>query len=164
MEQVPVIGKQYHFFDDGKIRESRHYMATVVDKITPEQAKDIYMNYQGMNISVSLYTIWREEIDNHRQSKNFKVLTSGSMEVGTPWLYAEETDYFIKCSIPDYDDNDVWFVRAVDGGWFSLNTVGTWMAGRLDVSGERFKSLEEFQKLLREINYDTRKTNTESHR
>lgn len=141
--KVPTKGKQYHFFDDGKIRESRHYMATVVDKITPEQAKDIYMNYQGMNVSVSLYTIWREEIDSHRQSKNFKVLTSGSMEVGAPWLYAEKTDYFIKCSIPDYDENDVWFVRTVDGGWFSLNTVDTWMAGRLDVSGALFEYMKE---------------------
>jgi hypothetical protein len=72
------------------------------------------------------------------------------MEVGAPWLYAEETDYFIKCSIPDYDKNDVWFVRTVDGGWFSLNTVNDWMSGILDVSGERFKSLEEMQKIFAE--------------
>lgn len=148
MEQIPVIGEQYHFFDDGKIRKSRHYIATVLDIITPKQAKYIYINRQWEDTSVSLYTIWREEIDSHRQSKNFKVFTSGSMEVGTPWLYTEETDYFIKCSIPDYDENDVWFVRTVDGGWFSLNTVDTWMAGILDVSGERFKSLEELQKIL----------------
>ena len=149
MENVPVIGKQYHFFDDGKIRESRHYMATVVDKITPEQAKDIYVNRLGLDVWESLYRIWREEIDKHRQSNNFKVLTYDSMEVGAPWLYAEETDYFIKCSIPDYDKNDVWFVRTVDGGWFSLDTVNVWMAGRLDVSGERFKSLEELQKIFK---------------
>jgi hypothetical protein len=149
-ELIPVIGKQYHFFDDGKIRESRHYMATVLEKITPEQAKDVYINRRWEDTPVSLYTIWIEEIDSHRQSKNFKVLTSGSMEVGAPWLYTEETDYFIKCSIPNYDENDVWFVRTVDGGWFSLNTVDTWMAGRLDVSGERFKSLEELQKIFAE--------------
>lgn len=149
-EQIPVIGNKYHFFDDGKIRESRHYIATVLKKITPEQAKDIYMNYQGTDTSVSLYTIWREEIDSHRQGNTFKVLTSGSMEEGAPWLYAEETDYFIKCSILDYDENDVWFVRTINGEWFSLNTVNTWMAGGLDVSGERFKSLEEMQKILAE--------------
>lgn len=148
MEQVPVIGEQYHFFDDGKIRESRHYMATVLDIITPEQTKDIYINRQWEDTPVSLYTIWREEIDRHRQGNTFKVLTSGSMEFGAPWLYTEETDYFIKCSIPDYDENDVWFVRTVDDGWFSLDTVNTWMGGRLDVSGERFKSLEEMQKIF----------------
>ena len=148
MEQVPVIGEQYHFFDDGKIRESRHYMATVLDIITPEQTKDIYINRQWEDTPVSLYTIWREEIDRHRQGNTFKVLTSGSMEFGAPWLYTEETDYFIKCSIPDYDENDVWFVRTVDDGWFSLDTINTWMGGRLDVSGERFKSLEEIQKIF----------------
>ena len=147
-EQIPVIGEQYHFFDDGKIRESRHYMATVLDVITLEQVKDIYVNRLGLDIWESLYKVWREEIDSHRQSNNFKVLTSGSMEIGTPWLYAEETDYFIKCSIPDYDKNDVWCVRTVDGGWFSLDTANVWMAGRLDVSGERFKSLEELQKIF----------------
>ena len=137
-ERIPVIGKQYHFFDDGKITHSRHYMATVVDIISPEQAKDIKMNYQNMNILVSLYTIWREEIDGHRQGENFKVLTNRYMEVGEPWLYAEETDYFVKCSIPKYDENDIWFARTINGGWFSLNTVNTWMAGRLDVSGKLF--------------------------
>ena len=142
-ERIPVIGKQYHFFDDGKITHSRHYMATVVDIISPEQAKDIKMNYQGMNILVSLYTIWREEIDGHRQTGNFKVFTNRSMDVGEPWLYDEETDYFVKCSIPKYDKNDIWFVRTINGGWFSLNTVNTWMAGRLDVSGKLFDMLED---------------------
>lgn len=142
-EKVPVIGKQYHFFDDGKISHSRHYMAIVVDIISPEQAKDIKMNYQGMNILVSLYTIWREEIDGHRQTGNFKVFTNRSMDVGEPWLYDEETDYFVKCSIPEYDENDIWFVRTINGGWFSLNTVNTWMAGRLDVSGKLFDMLED---------------------
>lgn len=142
-EKVPVIGKQYHFFDDGKITYSRHYMATVVDIISPEQAKDIKMNYQDMNILVSLYTIWREEIDGHRQTDNFKVFTNRSMDVGEPWLYDEETDYFVKCSIPEYDENDIWCVRTINGGWFSLNTVNTWMAGRLDVSGKFFNMLED---------------------
>jgi hypothetical protein len=58
-------------------------------------------------------------------------------------LYAEETDYFVKCSIPKYDENDIWFVRTINGGWFSLNTVNTWMAGRLDVSGKLFDMLED---------------------
>lgn len=141
--KIPTVGEQYHFFDDGKLRESRHYMATVLEKITPEQAKEVYINRRWEDAPVSLYTIWREEIDNHRQGNTFKVLTSGSMEVGAPWLYAEKTDYLIKCSIPDYDENDVWFVRTVYDGWFSLNTVDTWMAGRLDVTGELFEYMNE---------------------
>lgn len=107
--KIPTAGKQYHFFDDGKIRESRHYMATVLEKITPEQTKDVYINRRWEDTPVSLYTIWREEIDRHRQGNTFKVLTSSSMEFGAPWLYAEKTDYLIKCSIPDYDENDIEF-------------------------------------------------------
>ena len=81
--KIPTAGEQYRFFDDGKIRWED----------TP----------------VSLYTIWREEIDRHRQGNTFKVLTSSSMEFGVPWLYAEKTDYLIKCSIPNYDENDIEF-------------------------------------------------------
>lgn len=41
LKPIPKIGSSYHFFDDGKIRESRHYIATVLDVITPEQTKNI---------------------------------------------------------------------------------------------------------------------------
>jgi hypothetical protein len=95
-----------------------------------------------VSFEVSLYEIWRNEIDGHRQDTNFKVIAAGaSMEVGSPWLYAEETDYFIKCSIPEYDENDVWFVRTVNGGWFSLDTNSWWMSGELDVDGRLFNNM-----------------------
>jgi hypothetical protein len=144
LKPVPKIGSSYHFFDDGKIRESRHYIATVSDVITPEQTKNIMFSRADDEISfeISLYEIWRNEINDHRQDTNFKVIAAGaSMEVGAPWLYAEETDYFIKCSIPEYDENDVWFVRTVNGGWFSLDTNSWWMSGELDVDGRLFNNM-----------------------
>lgn len=144
LKPVPKIGSSYHFFDDGKIKESRHYIATVLDIITPEQTKNIMFSRADDEVSfeISLYEIWRNEIDDHRQSTNFKVIAAGvSMEVGAPWLYAEETDYFIKCSIPEYDENDVWFVRTVNGGWFSLDTNSWWMSGELDVDGRLFNNM-----------------------
>lgn len=144
LKPVPKIGSSYHFFDDGKIKESRHYIATVLDVITPEQTKNIMFSRADDEISfeISLYEIWRNEIDDHRQDTNFKVIAAGvSMEVGAPWLYAEETDYFIKCSIPEYDENDVWFVRTVNGGWFSLDTNSWWMSGELDVDGRLFNNM-----------------------
>lgn len=144
LKPVPKIGSSYHFFDDGKIKESRHYIATVLDVITPEQTKNIMFSRADDEVSfeISLYEIWRNEIDDHRQSTNFKVIAAGvSMEVGAPWLYAEETDYFIKCSIPEYDENDVWFVRTVNGGWFSLDTNSWWMSGELDVDGQLFNNM-----------------------
>jgi hypothetical protein len=144
LKPIPKIGSSYHFFDDGKIKESRHYIATVLDVITPEQTKNIMFSRADDEISfeISLYEIWRNEIDDHRQDTNFKVIAAGaSMEVGAPWLYAEETDYFIKCSIPEYDENDVWFVRTVNGGWFSLDTNSWWMSGELDVDGRLFNNM-----------------------
>lgn len=144
LKPVPKIGSSYHFFDDGKIKESRHYIATVLDVIAPEQTKNIMFSRADDEVSfeISLYEIWRNEIDDHRQSTNFKVIAAGvSMEVGAPWLYAEETDYFIKCSIPEYDENDVWFVRTVNGGWFSLDTNSWWMSGELDVDGQLFNNM-----------------------
>lgn len=144
LKPIPKIGSSYHFFDDGKIKESRHYIATVLDVITPEQTKNIMFSRADDEISfeISLYEIWRNEIDDHRQDTNFKVIAAGaSMEVGAPWLYAEETDYFIKCSIPEYDENNVWFVRTVNGGWFSLDTNSWWMSGELDVDGRLFNNM-----------------------
>lgn len=144
LKPVPKIGSSYHFFDDGKIKESRHYIATVLDVIAPEQTKNIMFSRADDEVSfeISLYEIWRNEIDDHRQSTNFKVIAAGvSMEVDAPWLYAEETDYFIKCSIPEYDENDVWFVRTVNGGWFSLDTNSWWMTGELDVDGQLFNNM-----------------------
>lgn len=144
LKPIPKVGDSYHFFDDGKIKESRHYIATVLDIITPKQAKNIMFSRVDDEVSfeVSLYEIWRNEIDEHRQGTNFKVIAAGvSMEVGTPWLYAEETDYFIKCSIPEYDENDVWFVRTVDGGWFSIDTNNWWMSGELDIDGKLFNDM-----------------------
>ena len=144
LKPIPKIGSSYHFFDDGKIKESRHYIATVLDVITPEQTKNIMFSRADDEISfeISLYEIWRNEINDHRQDTNFKVIAAGaSMEVGAPWLYAEETDYFIKCSIPEYDENDVWFVRTVNGGWFSLDTNSWWMSGELDVDGRLFNNM-----------------------
>lgn len=144
---IPEIGKTYHFFDDGKIRESRHYIALVKTIITPEKAKNIYVerpdyyNGDGYYITMSLYDVWREEIDNHRQSKNFTVINGSSTEPGAPWLYAEDTDYFIKCRIPEYDSTDVWFVRMTTGGWFSLDIANNWTSGLLDVSGELYKKI-----------------------
>ena len=148
LKPIPKIGSSYHFFDDGKIRESRHYIATVLDVITPEQTKNIMFNRvdwdgdEEVLLKVSLYDLWKMEVDEHRQSTNFKVIAAGaSMEVGAPWLYAEETDYFVKCSIPNYDENDVWFVRTIDGGWFSMDTKSWWMSGRLDIDGQLFNNM-----------------------
>lgn len=102
---VPHVGEVRHFFDDGKMSESRHYIATITKVIPYKKAPQ------------KLKKIWKNQRWN------------------CYWLYAYETDYFIKASIPGYDKNPIWFVRTKGGGWFSFETVACWMSGRLMEAG-----------------------------
>ena len=146
LQKVPKVGDVHSFFDDGKRNESRHYKAEVLRVIDSKEAKQIIfdlIHYDDWNhdlkdynikenVKKTLYEIWKEEIDRHRQGENFTVFARGAQTTpGAPWLYAEETDYFVECSIPEYDENKVWFARTVDGGWFSMDIQTSWMSGEL---------------------------------
>lgn len=146
MDAVPKVGDKHHFFDDGKIKESRHYIAEVLEVITPEEAENVVFDlieYDDWDkelkdwrikkpINKTLYEIWREEVDGHRQGdKPWILVKSDHFKPNAPWLYEEETDFFVKCSIPEYDELPIWFVRDIDGGWFSMDTEKTWMSGLL---------------------------------
>lgn len=138
MEPVPKIGDKHHFFDDGKIRESRHYVAEVLSVLTPDEAQSIifkrveYYNNRSYTFLQSLYSRWIEEVNDHRQGEYPCILVdSNHYKPDAPWLYEETTDYFIECNIPNYDTNSVWFVRTIDGGWFSIDTTNSCMSGRL---------------------------------
>lgn len=113
MLPVPQVGEVRHFFDDGKMRDSRHYMATVTKVIPYKKA------------SQKLKKAWKKE------------------RWSCYWLYAYETDYFVKASIPKYDEMPIWFARTKDGGWFSIDFMGWWMSGRLMDAGFDF---EEWKK------------------
>lgn len=138
MEPVPKIGDKHHFFDDGKMRESRHYIAEVLSVITPEEAKQTtiarteYYQNEPYTFTQSLYERWVEEVNDHRQGEHPWVLVdSEHFKPNAPWLYEETTDYFIECSIPEYDTDSIWFVRTIKGGWFSIDTTHSWMSGKL---------------------------------
>lgn len=107
---IPEIGKTYAFFDDGKTGVSRRYKATVTGIIPLHLVEAKYPE---------LYCSWQ-------------------CEAGfVPSLYANSTDYFVKCSIPKYeDDHFVYFVRDTKNGWFSIDYPHGWMSGLLDVDGE----------------------------
>ena len=128
---VPEIGKEYHFWDDGKTSSSRHYICRVERILTPEEANNInvirptieYTKDTPVYEEVSLIDVWKEEVEE------------------CDWLYAPETDYFVEASCPKYDDNNLWFVRTVDGGWFSIDVQSGWQSGRLDVTGEIFDNV-----------------------
>lgn len=138
LEPIPDIGKTYMFYDDGKISRCRQDKARVLCVITKEDAKEIFIptyyddDFNLTTIkqdieptgSISLYDIWllsKKEYD---------------------WIFANDTDYFIECSIPEYDENTIWFVRTKSGGWFSMDIQNEWQGGRLDVSGELTKMLK----------------------
>ena len=144
-DPVPEIGKTYKFYDDGKIRQSRQYNATVKRIITPKEALDIwfYTNKECTEAN-SLYNIWQKQINEHVQTEGCHICVPDYVpsKPGDPWLYSRNTDYFIECSIPDYDENTIWFVRTVKGTWFSLDIDSCWQAGILDVNGELTKNLE----------------------
>lgn len=127
------------FFDDGKRSISRHYICRVEHIITKEEAKKIdvnvpywdFDNNKEVDNIISLYDHWNNEIANH------------------DWLYAKDTDYFIEVSCPKYDENNLWFVRTKDGGWFSMDIQSSWQGGRLDIDESIYESI------LNDIENDT---------
>lgn len=142
---IPEVGKKYYFFDDGKTSPSRCYVAKVL-RVIPydecEEILDIYDHDCQQNIPKSLKDIHKEEVDNHTiQSPN---LIIGGCKQGEPWLYAKETDFFVECLIPGYDDNNLWFVRTIDRGWFSINIQNSWQSGRLDIDNSIYDEAKEY--------------------
>ena len=109
---IPEIGKTYAFFDDGKTGLTRCYKALVLDIIPSNVVEEFYPK---------LFAGWKENLE----KANF--------------LYAPITDFFIKCSIPNYAYNNVYFVRDKNDGWFSIDYPHGWMSGLLDVDGEYSK-------------------------
>lgn len=133
--RVPYVGEKLHFFDDGKVSDCRHYMAVVTHVLTPEQAKYMYVDKRAFCESHSI------EFD---YNKKLSLLDIHAEEVkNTDWLFADQTDYFIACSIPEFDDHIIWFVRSKgqDQGWFSMDIQSNWQGGRLDVDGEIYKRM-----------------------
>ena len=116
LQPVPEVGKEYHIFDDGKIKPSRHYVAKVVELISTEDAKEI----------TGLLEIWEQE----KSECN--------------WLFAELTDYFVMAKSGSYDLNSLYFVRTVDGGWFSIDFPNIWMGARLDIDGNLYEKMKEW--------------------
>lgn len=134
-KNIPEIGKEYHFFDDGKITSSRHYIATVIELIPIKEAKKIIIStprdydwdtHENHFIDMSLYDIWRDEV------------------AEIDWIFNDNTDYIVKCSIPEYDDDPIYFARDKKNGWFSMDVTSWWQGGRLDIDGKLFEILNEY--------------------
>lgn len=126
---LPKVGEYYHFFDDGKTSVGRHYIARVERLIPKDEAKGMMFSFlkdEDMPQYDFLYDHYKEQVEH------------------CPWLYANDTDYFVECSIPKYCEDSVYFVRTKDGGWFSIDVTECWQSGRLDVTGGIYNTLIEF--------------------
>jgi hypothetical protein len=66
-QPVPEVGKEYHTFDDGKIKPSRHSITTITKVIPFNKCNDN-----------ELMSDWADEVTE------------------CYWLYANETDYFVE--------------------------------------------------------------------
>ncbi len=101
----PVLGQTYNYFDDGKIRLARR-MEVVITEIIPFN-----------EIDSETMELWNKEVEE------------------CDWLYAKETDYFVKADlkIADGKPEKIIFVRTRGNlnGWFSLG----WWGGILDIDG-----------------------------
>jgi hypothetical protein len=90
-ETIPVVGKTYHYFDDGKIKLSRRGEVVITQVIPFEKIDEDTLNY------------WQAEVEE------------------CYWLYAPKTDFFVKAesTLSDSPFHDITFVRTKVGNWFS---------------------------------------------
>ena len=129
LEPIPEVGKYYHFFDDGKLSPSRHYICRVERLLSKEEANDIMvdvpywnsMTNENETVTITLFEKWQEEKED------------------VDFLYSEDTDYFVELSCPEYDNNNLYAVRTQDGGWFTLDVQSFWQTGSLDVTGKKYQ-------------------------
>ena len=132
--RVPQVGEKLHFFDDGKVGDSRHYMAVVTHVLTPEQAKCVFV--------VDATSFSECHFIDFEENKSLSLLDVHAEEVKScDWIFAEQTDYFIACSIPEFDNHIIWFVRKKDDGWFSMSIQSDWQGGYLDVDGDCYQRM-----------------------
>lgn len=123
MKEVPKIGEYYHFWDDGKTGPGRHYICKIERIITLDEAKNIKFKNREDNEEFSLLDRWIKE----KRISDF--------------LYSKRTDYIIEASCPKYDEDNLYFVRTKDGGWFSMNVTNWWQSGRLDIDGKIYEDV-----------------------
>jgi len=111
IQPIPVVGKKYHCFDDGKITFSRHYIVEVSEVLGQMKFKTKYPE---------LFQKYLKTSKDHY------------------WLYSRSTDYFVVCEHGENNELGV-FVRTKQGGWFGIGSLVN--SGRLDVKGTLWNNL-----------------------
>lgn len=101
-EVLPEVGKEYNVFDDGKININRMYTVLITEVIPMSKIDEDTLNK------------WRNALERN------------------PLLYKDPTDYFVKYTNGENDEDGV-FVRMNRSGWFGIGDF--WNSGRLDIDG-----------------------------
>lgn len=127
-QDIPTVNKKYNFYDDGKVSLNRHYIAEVTRIISMKEAKKLMLKHYEDGQLKSLYSIFKYDVNLYPSLK----------------LYDTDTDVFVECKINGYDDERIYFARTLDGGFFSFDTTGTWMSGRLDVDNHLTENLYNY--------------------
>lgn len=91
---IPKKRQIYNFFDDGKCSPSRLYKA-YVKKVIPFNKADIHLKIHLVNSALNC-----------------------------SWIWNGDTDYFIGCYIPRYDNHLIWFTRTKYGSVWIFNLIG----------------------------------------
>ncbi len=126
---IPVVGKTYHVFDNGKVKLSRHYLVKCT-KVIP------FAEFSTDEKWERRYQIWKDALsDEDDLPENVKT-------------YSKFTNYIIECSLvspivegEDEEDMKEYFTLDVDGRWFGF---GDWISnGLLDVMRKYWDSFYE---------------------
>lgn len=126
----PVVGKTYYAYDDGKLKPSREFEITITKALNVD-TDELPLIYQDrFEIEESLLDIIKSEVTD------------------CDWLYAAEQTmiYYGKCTEDPHKNQ--WFIRALDGGWFGMNSVDSWYDSRLDVDGSLYKIAHQYDKTM----------------
>ena len=125
LKDLPIIGKRYNCFDDGKISYSRMYQVLITDILKFEDA-----------------------------DSNLKHIVE-SIQQNYDWLYPNTTDYIICAVSYERENYPQmsYFIRTKDGGWFSIGEIlsngeidSLFCSGRLDIEGTLTNHLKEMFK------------------
>lgn len=123
-DNIPVKGKVYNFYDDGKVSYIRQHKCLITDVIPS--------NKFGKRDKGSLiYFVYRYY-----------------------WIFADETDYYVFGKVQGDINEDQLFARTKEGDWYSVGIEyygkekqfdikdNSLVGGLLDVTGEFTKELE----------------------
>ena len=104
-KDIPVVGKIYHVFDDGKISLSRHFLVKCKEVI-PFKEFSTDPKYAGV------FKTWKNNVNN------------------CDWLYSETTDYVALCEVfdeqtdaADPNEDPLYYARTKYWGWFGFGTM-----------------------------------------